>query len=126
MFSEQLGAERIGGSVYELDPGESTWPYHYELNREEWLVVLTGRPTLRAPRGERELEPGDVVLFPAGPAGAHKVTNGGVEVSRVLILANATPERVAHYPDSGKLWVRAAGWETLTQSDAYRDYWEGA
>jgi len=25
-----LGAERLGGNVHELDPGDSTCPYHYE------------------------------------------------------------------------------------------------
>jgi uncharacterized cupin superfamily protein len=125
MFSEKLGAERIGGSVYELDPGESTWPYHFELNREEWLIVLSGRPTVRTPEGERELEPGDVVLFPAGPDGAHRVTNRGDGPSRMVILANATPDRVAHYPDGKKLWVLAEGWEAFVRSDAGADYWEG-
>ena len=125
MVSERLGAEQIGGSVYELDPGESTWPYHYELTREEWLIVLRGRPTLRTPEGERELEPGEVVLFPPGPDGAHKVTNRADEPARLLILANTTPDRLAHYPDGKKLWVLAAGWETFVRSDAHAEYWEG-
>jgi uncharacterized cupin superfamily protein len=25
-----LGAELLGASLYELPPGESTWPYHFE------------------------------------------------------------------------------------------------
>src|SRR5581483_9893348 len=101
----------------------STWPYHFELNREEWLIVLTGGPTVRTPEGERELQAGDVVLFPAGPAGAHAVTNRGDERARIVILANATEERVAAYPDGNKLWVNAAGWEAFVRSDAHAEYW---
>lgn len=61
--------------LYELAPGETTFPYHYELGNDELLVVVAGRPTLRDPDGERELQPGDCVLFPSGPTGAHQLTN---------------------------------------------------
>ena len=44
-----VGGERLGLSVYELPPGQSICPYHYEAGDEEWLVVLTGRPRC-APR----------------------------------------------------------------------------
>ena len=60
--------------MYELEPGTSTWPYQYECVEEEWLPCSTGTPTLREPDGEHELEPGDLVCFPPGPEGAHKVT----------------------------------------------------
>jgi len=50
-----LGAELLGASLYELPPGESTWPYHYEHGSEEWLLVVRGRPTLRTPHGDRQL-----------------------------------------------------------------------
>src|SRR6185437_15041508 len=56
-----IGASALGLTVYELRAGQSVCPYHYEYGREEWLFVLTGRPTLRAPDGEHELEAGDLV-----------------------------------------------------------------
>ena len=37
-----LGATRTGASVYELPPGQSICPYHYEYGEEEWLLVLSG------------------------------------------------------------------------------------
>jgi uncharacterized cupin superfamily protein len=79
----QLGADLIGGSVYEIDPGKKLWPYHLHHANEEWLVVLRGRPTLRTPDGERELVEGDVACFPRGATGAH-------------LVQNATEETVAH------------------------------
>ena len=45
---ERIGAEQLGASLYELAPGERTFPYHYEYPCEEWLLVVSGRPTLRA------------------------------------------------------------------------------
>lgn len=29
-FGRRLGATLLGGSLYELPPGEKTWPYHFE------------------------------------------------------------------------------------------------
>lgn len=34
---------------------------------------------VRTPAGERVLEPGEVVFFPAGPDGAHQLFNAGNE-----------------------------------------------
>ena len=33
---------------------------------EEWLLVVSGTPTLGGPEGERELVRGDVVVFARG------------------------------------------------------------
>jgi uncharacterized cupin superfamily protein len=60
-FGDRIGARLIGGSLYELPPGQSVCPYHFEYGDEEWLIVLQGRPTVRRPRGSRKLAPGDVV-----------------------------------------------------------------
>ena len=98
-----IGASALGLSVYDLPPGQSAFPYHYEIGREEWLIVLSGRPTLRDPDGEYQLEPGDLVVFPEGEEGAHKVTNNGDEVARIAMLSNTDEPTIAFYPDSGKI-----------------------
>src|SRR5262249_12862640 len=59
-----VGAVQLGLSVYELTPGNSVCPYHYEVGMEEWLLVLVGRPTLRTPDGEQELRAWDLAFFP--------------------------------------------------------------
>ncbi len=122
----RLGASKLGMSLYELPPGESSFPYHYELGCEEWLIVVAGTPTLRDPDGERVLEPGDVVCFPEGPAGAHALANRAGEPARVLLVSNKPPLAVARYPDSGKLlvWSREHG-RTLVGDRPELDYWDG-
>jgi uncharacterized cupin superfamily protein len=122
-FGPTIGAEQLGGSVYELDPGESACPYHYEYPEEEWLLVLAGRPTLRDPDGEHELAEGDLVCFPEGPDGAHKVTNGSGELVRILMLSTKTDTAVAVYPDSGKIGVWPLA-KFVRSADAV-DYWDG-
>ncbi len=95
----------LGGTVYELSPGQSSCPYHYEYGNEEWAIVLEGRPTLRHPGGEEQIGPMDVVCFPVGPVGAHKFTNRTDETVRVLLLSTMVDPALAVYPDSDKIGV---------------------
>jgi len=57
----QVGSERLGISLYEIPPGQATFPYHWHGANEELLIVLSGRPSLRSPQGWRELAEGEVV-----------------------------------------------------------------
>jgi uncharacterized cupin superfamily protein len=125
-FGSSIGGERLGGSVYELDPGESTSPYHYEGVEEEWLIVLSGTPTLRDPAGEQELAEGDVVCFPVGPAGGHKVTNRSAAVARILMLSTLPKHElsVCVYPDSDKVGVWPWPGKRLRSTDSI-GYWDG-
>jgi uncharacterized cupin superfamily protein len=125
----RLGAEKVGASVYELQPGEKTFPYHYEYGAEEWLLVVAGHPTLRVPDGEQELRAGDVVVFREGPEGAHQVRNDTDEPVRVLIASTKQVPDAAVYPDSGKIGI----WTGNDEADPPRlfklgtdvDYWDG-
>ena len=101
-----LGAERTGLSVYELPPGQAVSPYHYENPDEEWLLVVSGTPTLRHPGGEEQLEPLDLVFFPSGPAGAHLVRNGSETTARVAMFSSkAAAVGAVVYPDSDMVWM---------------------
>ncbi len=82
-----LGAKETGICVYELPPGQAVCPYHYECGEEEWLLVLSGNPTLRTPDGEERLAPWDVACFPRGPEGAHGIRNDTEETARVLMFS---------------------------------------
>jgi uncharacterized cupin superfamily protein len=64
-------------------------------------VVVAGTPILRHPGGERQLDPWDVVFFPAGPDGAHLVRNDGESTARVAMFSSAGKAAGAVvYPDS--------------------------
>lgn len=120
-----LGATKLGMSVYELEPGERSFPYHYEHGNEEWLLVVSGEPTLRAPDGEQRLRAGDVVCFPEGPAGAHQVRNDTDTRLRVAILSTKQSPGVAVYPDSDKLGVWDDDGFTMVRRSPQLDYWDG-
>jgi len=100
-----LGAAQTGLSVYELPPGQAVSPYHYEDPGEEWLLVVSGTPTLRHPDGEDQLEPWDVVFLPPGPAGAHFVRNDSDSTARVAMFSSMSPAGAVVYPDSDMIWM---------------------
>jgi uncharacterized cupin superfamily protein len=101
----QLGAARTGLSVYELPPGQAIGPYHFEDPDEEWLLVVSGKPTLRHPGGEEQLEPWDLVFFPPGPAGAHLVRNTSESPARVAMFSSTSAAGAVVYPDSDMIWM---------------------
>jgi uncharacterized cupin superfamily protein len=122
-------ATKTGASFYELPAGQSICPYHYEWAEEEWLFVIEGRPTLRDPDGEHALEAGDLVFFPIGPDGAHKVTNRTDATVRVLMFSNIEQPAVTVYPDSDKIGVHTGGDRSdnvmLRRESGGLDYYDG-
>jgi uncharacterized cupin superfamily protein len=125
---KRVSGERLGASLYELPPAQKTFPYHYELGNDELLVVVAGTPTLRDPDGEHALRPGDCILFPSGPEGAHQLVNASDEPARILLVSNLELPRAAVQPESGKIMIRwgpgPADSAWFRQEDA-ADYWEG-
>jgi uncharacterized cupin superfamily protein len=131
-----VGAARVGAAaggralavkVFELPPGESVCPYHYEYE-EEWLLVLDGAVRVRTPEGDEELGRGDLVCFEPGPGGAHKVTGAGAQLARVMMFSSAREPAVAVYPDSDKIGVwpgNPADNVMLHRRDGAVGYWDG-
>jgi uncharacterized cupin superfamily protein len=94
---------RLVAAVWELAPGSDGVAYHFHHGIEELLVVLRGRPVLRASTGERQLDEGEVVHFPPGPDGAHTLSKPTDEPVRYLMAgarADASLD-IIEYPDEG-------------------------
>ena len=123
----RLGAELLGGSLYELEPGDRLWPYHVHHANEEWAIIVRGQPTLRSPAGEQTLVEGDVVVFPRGKAGAHQLTNRTDAPIRVLMLSSMVRPDIVEYPDAGKVGARSVDGERilLSRPGPILDYWDG-
>jgi uncharacterized cupin superfamily protein len=123
-----IGAKTMAGTIYDLAPGNSNCPFHYESD-EEWLLVLEGTLTVRHADGEDELAKGDLVCFPAGPDGVHKLTNRGTENVRMLIVSTANLPAVAVYPDSDKILAISDGGQDrdriMVRRSSDVDYWDG-
>jgi uncharacterized cupin superfamily protein len=124
-IGEAIGAEHLAGNVLEILPGDRPWPYHWESTQEEWLIVLSGTPTVRTPEGDERLAAGDVVCFVRGPDGAHEVRNASDAPCRVILLSDRAAVNVIAYPDSGKIGVRTPWLHPNFPESAAVGYWEG-
>ncbi len=100
--------ERLGATVYELQPGARWADLHVHYANEELIVVLEGTPTLHTLDGARRLERGAVVACPTGRRGAHRLENASDAVARVLIVSTLLMPEVVEYPerpDGGSVFV---------------------
>ena len=127
MIGRAAGGKELSVKLFEIPTGESLCPYHYEYV-EEWLLVLDGELVLRVPSGEQQLGQGDVVCFPAGPEGAHKLTNRAAGAARIVMFSSAREPSVAVYPDSDKIGVWTGNEDDklmVRRSDGQVGYYEG-
>jgi uncharacterized cupin superfamily protein len=126
-ISRLAGGQDNVVKAFEIPPNQSICPYHYEFE-EEWLLILEGEITLREPAGERTVRRGDLICFPAGPDGAHKVTNHTDRTALAMMWSSAREPSVAVYPDSDKVGVwpgRGADPLMVRRADGAVDYYDG-
>jgi uncharacterized cupin superfamily protein len=121
-----IGAELIGGSMYELEPGNRLWPFHTHHANEEWVIVLRGEPTLRTHEDEQPLREGDVVAFPRGKEGAHQIRNDTDAPIRVLMLSTRIAPDIVEYLDTGKVGARSIAGDRIlfARPGPELEYWE--
>jgi uncharacterized cupin superfamily protein len=125
MLGQAAGAKLTCFSVYELPPGETAWAYHYELNREEWLIGVAGEVVVRTPAGDETLRAGDVTCFPAGADGAHQVRNDSAAPARFAMPSSwAGNGYVAVRPDSNTALIVGPGFRRIVPLDEDLGYWE--
>jgi uncharacterized cupin superfamily protein len=118
-LGKQAGAERLGATLYELEPGAIASPLHFHHGAEELLFVIAGEPTLRTGTGEadeRPLATGEVVSFPPGRDGTHQIVNRAATAARVLICSTNELPEVAEQVETGLTVVLTSEYDRL-----YRD-----
>jgi uncharacterized cupin superfamily protein len=103
-LGELAGSEHLGMSLYELAPGQGM-VFHYHLQREELLIVLSGRLSLRTAEGWSELSEGEVVAFPRGERGAHGYENRSDQPVRALMIGEQNAPNISVYPDTNQVGI---------------------
>ena len=112
--------------VYEIPPGKAAYPYHFHYKTEETFYIISGTGLLRTPEGEREVRGGELIFFPAGEEGAHKLMNSSNTENLVYIDFDVTYDLdVAVYPDSDKIGVWGMGINQMYPKSANVDYYDG-
>lgn len=120
-LGRQAGGERLGCTLEEIQPGGRPSLYHYHLANEEALYVLDGHGTLTTDGGDRPIEAGDYVAFPAGERGVHAVENSSDAVLRCLFISTTREPDVVVYPDEGTFHVVGDGAPARRRDDGTLD-----
>jgi uncharacterized cupin superfamily protein len=115
----------VGFVIEELAPARQSVPAHYHVFEEEHLFVLYGEATLRLGADTHTLRAGDYAIFPAGQDAAHCLINTAATPFRFVMIGEHKAEDVVHYPDSGKVQLRAKGVGECFHLGKPVRYWEG-
>jgi uncharacterized cupin superfamily protein len=113
-------------SVYEIPPGKSAYPYHYHTQNEEAFYIISGIGILRTPKGDKEINAGDFLFFPANEKGCHKLTN--ISENEMLIYLDFDTHNeidVAFYPDSGKIGIWGKNINQVYKTNQQVMYYDG-
>ena len=120
------GAKNTLVSVYEIPPGRAAYPYHYHHKNEETFFILRGQGLLKTPEGERTVQAGDLLFFPANSEGAHKLTNLSETEPLVYLDFDVVHDvDIAVYPETGKLGVWGKNINRIWREQDDVDYYDG-
>ena len=114
-------------AFYEVPPGKSAYPKHFHNYNSECFYIISGEGMLETVDGIVSVKAGDIMVFPCGEAGTHKLTNTSDSEPLVYLDFDTTnsPD-IIEYPDSGKVGMIEFGKrEAFFRGDSNVDYYDG-
>ena len=112
---------------YELPPLKSAYPKHYHTYNSECFYIISGTGQVETSDDVLNVTSGDIIVFPCGKAGTHKLTNISKEENLVYLDFDTTnsPD-ILKYPDSGKIGIIEHNVSsTFYKENSNVDYYEG-
>ena len=119
------GEGKLNVYFYILQPGKTSYPYHYHTGMEEVFYIISGQGTLVTPEGEKIVSEGDVIVMPANENGAHLLINTSDAPLVYLDVDSVSSPDVSVYPDSGKILVMAGNVQNSFKLDTAVNYLDG-
>jgi uncharacterized cupin superfamily protein len=98
-LGDLFGLTNFGVNLTRLAPGGSSALRHAHAKQDEFVYILTGRPTLHTDEGKGLLAPGMCAGFRAGTGDAHRLVNETGEDVVYLEVGDRTPGDAVNYPD---------------------------
>jgi uncharacterized cupin superfamily protein len=98
-LGEVFGLKTFGVNLTRLKPGGQSALRHYHAVQDEFVYIVSGRPTLVTDAGETPLEPGMCAGFRAGVADGHMLVNRSADDVVYLEVGDRLPGDRAFYPD---------------------------
>ncbi len=96
-LGDAFGLANIGVNLTRLDPGAQSALMHRHKVADEFIYILTGRPTLVTDWGEVALAPGMCAGFAAGGV-AHHLVNRTDRPAEYLEISDRLPGDAGEYP----------------------------
>lgn len=95
---------------YEIEPGKCAYPKHSHNYNTECFYIISGCGRVETLDESFEVKTGDLITFPPGEAGTHKMYNASETEKLVYIDFDTSilPD-VIKYPDSGKTGIKESG-----------------
>ena len=116
ILGDRFGLRAFGVNLTTLAPRAVSALHHRHSRQDEFVYVLTGRPTVVLEQHEVQLEPGMCVGFPAGGS-AHHLHNRTLEAAVYLEVGDrAADDRVEYPVDDLRAEMTPDGW-VFTRKD---------
>ena len=113
-------------AIMEIPPLKASYPYHYHIAVTEVFYIISGEGMVTTPEGEHDVSAGNIIVFPPGEAGTHKIFNTSQSEMLLYIDFGTTAQAdVTFYPDSQKIGMILNGkpskdyFKTITAVDYY-------
>lgn len=98
-LGEPFGLTKFGVNLTQLLPGAWSALRHAHTEQDEFIYVLTGRPTLVMDGTETELGPGMCAGFKAGTGNGHHLVNKTEQPVLYLEVGDRSARDSVSYPD---------------------------
>ncbi len=94
------GLTQFGANMVTLSPGAWSSQRHYHTAEDEFVYIISGRPTFIDDNGRRILTPGDCTAHPAGDGNGHHMINETEHDVLYLVIGSRRSEIDSGiYPD---------------------------
>ncbi len=108
-LGDLFGLKNFGANLTTLAPGAVSSLRHAHSRQDEFVYVLSGRPTLVTDQGETTMPEGLCIGFPAGTGDAHMFVNRTGEDCVLLVVGDRSPGDSASYPEDDIVAVAEPG-----------------
>ena len=112
---------------YEVEPLKSAYPKHYHKYNTECFYIISGSGEVETSDETLKVTSGDIIVFPCGEAGTHKITNTSkIEKLTYIDFDTTNSPDIIKYVDSGKIGVIEHNHSSsFYKEDSQVDYYDG-
>ena len=93
------GLTQYGVNLVTLEPGAASSLRHYQMQQDEFAMVIEGELVLIENDGETVMIAGDCAAWPAGVANGHQLVNRSEDRATFLVIGTRTQTETVFYSD---------------------------